>query len=177
MMRARTGRCQNDWVITTVLVNHAPLVRVLFWIALAVLTAMGWVVHRHHARKTLVTLGIVSLLGVVALTMTPSGEGSNGIFCTVQFSVPFEGIDTLANVALLFPLTLFVALLSRRPLRVLVAASGLSALIELVQAFLAALGRACDTNDWFMNTVGAVLGALIAAVILAMDRRQRTRVE
>ena len=162
-------------MITTFLVNHAPAVRVLFWVVLVALTALGWLVHRLRARRALVTLAGISAVGVLALTMTPAGDGGNGVFCTVQFSVPFQGIDTLANVALLFPLTLFAALLTNRPVPVVAAASGLSAAIELVQALLPSLGRACDTNDWFMNTVGAVLAGLLSAGIITVDRRQRAR--
>ncbi len=87
----------------------------------------------------------------------PDGNGGNGTFCTVQFSVPFRGIDTLANVALLFPVTLFAGLRTTRPVWAVAAASGFSAAVELLQALVPSLGRACDTNDWFMNTVGAVL--------------------
>lgn len=160
-------------MITTFLVNHASAVRFLFWVVLAVLAVVGWLVHRFRARRALTVLSVLSVAGALALTLTPSGDGGNGTFCTVQFSVPFQGIDTLANVALLFPLTLFFALLSRRPAWVLLGASGLSALVELVQALLPDLGRACDTNDWFMNTVGAVLGALVAVAVTVVDRRLR----
>ena len=162
-------------MITTFLVNHASAVKVLFWVVLVAFTALGWWTHRRQARRTLVTLAVISAVGVLALTMTPAGDGGNGTFCTVQFSVPFQGIDTLANVALLFPVTLFAALLTNRPVWIVAAASGLSAAIELVQALLPDLGRACDTNDWFMNTVGAVLAGLLGAGIIAVDRRQRTR--
>jgi glycopeptide antibiotics resistance protein len=93
----------------------------------------------------------------------------------VQFSIPFQGIDTLANLAMMLPLALFGALATRRPVAVFAAASGLSALIELVQALVAALGRACDTDDWFMNSIGAALGAIIAAGVLVLDAGRRTR--
>lgn len=162
-------------MITTFLVNHASAVKVLFWVVLVALTALGWFAYRQRARRTLMTLAVISAVGVFALTMTPTGDGGNGTFCTVQFSVPFQGIDTLANVALLFPLTLFAALLTSRPVAVVAAASGLSAAIELVQALLPDIGRACDTNDWFMNTVGAVLAGLLSAGIIALGRRRPAR--
>nr|WP_228514096.1 VanZ family protein [Frondihabitans sp. VKM Ac-2883] len=166
-------RCEDSSVITTFLVNHASAVRVLFWLALALLSVFGWLGHRFQARRALVALSVISLAGVLALTMTPSGDGGNGTFCTVQLSIPFQGIDTLANVALLFPSTLFLAVLMKRPARVVLAASAFSAVLELIQSLLPNLGRACDTNDWFMNTVGAVLAALVAAVIVFVDRRRR----
>lgn len=158
-------------MITTFLVNHAPAVRVAFWVAVIGFTVLGWFAHRHGARWLLVTLVGVGLVGALVLTMTPAGDGGNGVFCTVQFSVPFQGIDTLANVALLLPAALFAGLLTNRPLWVTAAASGLSAAVELVQALLPSLGRACDTNDWLMNTVGAVLAGVVAVGIIAVDRR------
>nr|WP_279589925.1 VanZ family protein [Frigoribacterium faeni] len=104
----------------------------------------------------------------------PDGARPGGVTCTVQFSVPFQGIDTLANVAMLLPLVLFLGTATSRPLAVLTGAVALSAVIEVVQALAPVLGRRCDTNDWFMNTVGAVLGAVIALVICALERRRRT---
>jgi hypothetical protein len=33
-------------------------------------------------------------------------------------------------------------------------------------------GRSCDTNDWLCNTIGAVIGALLAWVTLNVARRR-----
>ncbi len=66
----------------------------------------------------------------------------------MQFSVPFQGIDTLANIALLLPLALFLSVATNRPLTVLAGTVALSVAIEVVQALAPALGRRCDTNDW-----------------------------
>lgn len=54
---------------------------------------------------------------------------------------------------------------------VLVAASALSAVIEAVQALVPGIGRARDTNDWMMNTLGAALGVLLGVGVLAVVRR------
>lgn len=51
-------------------------------------------------------------------------------------------------------------------------AVALSAGIEATQAVLPVRGRRCDTDDWSMNTIGALLGAGIAVVVLALDRRR-----
>ena len=159
-------------MITTFLLHHASVVPVAFWIVVAVSAALGWSLFHFAQRRALLILGGVGLLGALVLTMSPSGSHAFAV-CTVQFSMPFEGIDTLANVAMLLPLTLFTALALRRPLPVLAAVSGFSALIEVVQAVVPVLGRSCDTNDWFMNTVGAVLGALLALGTIALDARMR----
>ncbi|MCJ1674564.1 MULTISPECIES: VanZ family protein [unclassified Rathayibacter] len=161
-------------MISTFLVEHAALVPIGFWIAVALVTALAWLLHRRGARRTLLVLAAVAFLAGIALTMYPP-DGTPLVFCTVQFSVPFDGIDTLANIALLLPGALLLAVAVGRPVLVAAAVSGLSALIELVQASVPAIGRSCDTNDWFMNTIGAVLGALLAAVILAIENRRAGR--
>lgn len=160
-------------MISTFLVEHAPLVRIGFWVAVAAATLLAWVLHRLRLRRVLLGLSAAALIAVLILTLLPDGARPGGVTCTVQFSVPFQGIDTLANVAMLLPLVLFLGTATNRPLTVLTGAVALSAVIEVVQALTPVLGRRCDTNDWAMNTVGAVLGAVIALVICAIDRRRR----
>jgi len=161
-------------VISTFLVEHAPLVRIGFWVAIAAATLLAWVLHRLRLRRVLLGLSAVALVAVLVLTLLPDGARPGGVTCTVQFSVPFQGLDTLANVAMLLPLVLFLGTATNRLLTVLAGAVALSAVIEVVQALAPVLGRRCDTNDWFMNTVGAVLGAVIALVICALERRRKT---
>lgn len=160
-------------MISTFLVEHAPLVRIGFWVAVAAATLLAWVLHRLRLRRVLLGLSAVALIAVLVLTLLPDGARPGGVTCTVQFSVPFQGIDTLANVAMLLPLVLFLGTATNRPLTILTGAVALSAVIEVVQALAPVLGRRCDTDDWAMNTVGAVLGAVIALVICAIDRRRR----
>ena len=162
-------------MISTFLVEHAPLVRIGFWAAVAAATLLAWVLHRLRLRRVLLGLSAVAVVAVLVLTLLPDGARPGGVTCTVQFSVPFQGIDTLANVAMLLPLVLFLGAATGRPLTVLAGAVALSAGIEAVQALAPALGRRCDTNDWFMNTVGALLGAVIAVVICRLGRRRATR--
>jgi VanZ family protein len=157
-------------VISTLLAESPLLVRVFFVVAVVASTALGWLLHRAHITRALTVLVAIGLLGVLALTLSPA-SGRAVVFCTVQFSVPFQGIDTLANVAMVLPLALFAALRLGRPLAVFAAVSALSALIELFQALVPILGRACDTGDWLMNTVGAALGVLLAILIITVETR------
>lgn len=161
-------------MISTFLIDHAAFVPVGFWIAVLLITALTWLLHRRGARTTLLVLAAVAFVAGIALTMYPP-DGPPLTFCTVQFSVPFEGIDTLANVALFLPGALLLAVAVGRPLPVAAAVSGLSAVIELTQATVPAIGRSCDTNDWFMNTIGALLAAILAAGILGVERRRGDR--
>lgn len=158
-------------MISTVLAAHPILVRVLFVIGVLACAALGAVLHRAGKTRALLVLAAAALVAAFALTFSPAHNLSEG-FCTVQFSVPFAGVETLANIALLLPATLFTALAVERPVLVFAAASALSASVELVQGLLPALGRACDTNDWYMNTIGAAVGALIAAIVIVARARR-----
>lgn len=158
-------------MISTLLAEHPTLVRVLFAVLVVLSAALGWRLHRRGARTVLVVLTGLALLGVAALTMSPSGD-PGPVACTVQYSVPFAGLDTLANIALLLPAVLFGSLATSRPVAVFLAGTGLSALIETVQMLVPDLGRACDTDDWWMNTIGAAIGALLSLAILVLDRRR-----
>jgi VanZ family protein len=161
-------------VISTLLAENADVLRVAFWVGVAACALVGWLLYRSRSNRALLVLAAIALAGMFVLTLSPS-DGYAASPCTVQFSIPFQGIDTLANLAMTVPLALFASLRYRRPLAVLAAVSLLSVLIELVQAALPALGRACDTNDWLMNTVGAAVGALLAIGIIVGSRRRTSR--
>jgi VanZ family protein len=128
-----------------------------------------------YGRPALRTLSVLAVLPVLGLTLVPDlkftpGE-SDGIRCAVQFGVPTLNILELANVALFLVPVFFAALATRRPLVLFAAGAGLSALIEALQGLIPALGRACDTDDWVVNTLGAAAGALLALGVLALAKR------
>ena len=162
-------------MISTFLVEHAPLVGLGFWITVVVVTAITWALHRRRLRGVLLGLSGVALVGLLALTFVPDGSRPGGLSCTIQFSVPFQGIETLANIALTLPLALLLGVAVNRPLTVLLGVGSLSAVIEVVQALLPGIGRRCDTNDWLMNAVGALLGAVIACIICELGRRRDSK--
>jgi VanZ family protein len=158
-------------VISTFLVGISPFVPLLFGVACAATAVVAWVLHRLHLRTALFVLSGLALVAVLGLTLLPDADPVAG-GCEVQFSVPFRGLDTLANIGMTVPLALFLGVATRHPLFVFGGVSVLSAAIEAVQAVSPALGRRCDTDDWFMNTIGAVLGAVLALVILGIERRR-----
>ena len=127
---------------------------------------------------TLTVLLVLSLVPVVGLTLVPAAASRvDDVRCTVQFALPTPGrVELLANVALFLPPAFLGALRSRRPLLVLGVALAASAAVESLQAVVPRLGRACDTNDWMMNGLGACVGALLAVVVLTIaTRRGQTR--
>jgi hypothetical protein len=159
-------------VITNFLLDHPALVPVMMAVIPVGCVVVGYVLR---ARRILWTLAGLSLLPVAALTLSPVA-GRRVVSCVVQFSMPRLGsVELLANVALFVPPVFFATLATRRPLLTLAAGTALSAAIEVVQGLVPAIGRACDTNDWAMNTAGAVLAVLLATATAAFTRsRQNT---
>ena len=56
-----------------------------------------------------------------------------------------------------------------------IVAVALSGAVELIQAVVLVIGRACDTSDWITNTIGAVVGGVLAATELVWHRRRTRR--
>ncbi|WP_186325364.1 VanZ family protein [Microbacterium sp. BH-3-3-3] len=162
-------------MIATLLVEYSRAVPVLFWVAVVAAAVVASLLHRLGLRSVLFVLAGLSLVAVLALTLVPESEPAPG-GCTVQFSVPFQGIDTLANIAMTVPLALFFGVATRHPLLVFAGVSALSAVIETVQSLAPVIGRRCDTDDWLMNTIGAALGAGAVLVILWIEGRRRATV-
>ncbi len=145
--------------------------------ALVALVLLGPPVVRWLAtRPTLARVATaVSLLPVAALTLVPVDRE---LFerCEVAWTLPTPGrVELAANVILLAAPAVLAVAATRRPWVVVLAGSGLSATIELLQALVPALGRSCSTNDWLSNTIGALLGAAVGAVGLAWARRSQRR--
>lgn len=159
------------------LVELARVVPYLFLLLLVACAAVAWALHRGGAtgRRIAGALAALAVLAVVPLTLTPD-TASPATFCTVQLAWPtLGGVEGLANIAMLVPVACFGTVATRRPIAVLAATTGLSATIELVQALLPALGRACDTSDWEMNTIGAAVGVLLAVLVGAVAARRAGR--
>lgn len=163
-------------MITTFLVEHAWITTVTLVMTVLLGPAIGyWLAARP---RWAIRLGLVSLLPIAALTLTPTSRDLS-VGCTAEWAFPTLGaVEPMANLALFVPAVLLLGVSVRRPFLVMSAASAAAALIELLQAFATALGRSCSTNDWLSNTLGAALGALIAASALWLRRsRARPRLE
>jgi VanZ family protein len=162
-------------MITDFLLDHSTLVPVGLLVIAFVCVGVGYLMlrSRRYGRRITWGLLVLSVLPVFALTLVPSlGSGGHYAVCTLQFSVPtLTRVELLANVALFAPPVFFATLATRRPLLMLATGSGLSAAIEALQALVPAIGRACDTNDWMMNTIGSVIGVLLACGTIALANR------
>lgn len=155
-------------MITTFLVEHPWITTVAFVTAVAVGPVVG---HLLVLRRRLATwLGLVSLLPVAALTFVPANRDLR-MGCSVEWDFPtFGAVELMANVVLFVPPVLLIGVATRRPWIVWLVASAASGLIETTQALVPALGRSCSTNDWLANTLGAALGAALAALAIRWGR-------
>ncbi|MFD2470656.1 VanZ family protein [Amycolatopsis silviterrae] len=163
-------------MITNFLLDNSALVPMVSLLIAVVCVGVGYSLLRIRSVKRrhliLWTLVMLSVVPVVALTLVPTPNRLDYVACAVQFSVPtLTSVEPLANLALFFPPVFFAALATRRPVLMLAAGAGLSAGIEAVQALVPAIGRACDTNDWEMNTVGAILAVLLASGTIVLANR------
>ena len=155
-------------MITTFLIEHRWITTVAFWLVVVAGPVRGaWLVARPRLAKG---LGLASLLPALALTLVPS-SGRSAIRCVAEWSLPtFGAVEIMANVVLFAVPVLLLGVGFRAPVRVLLVASLASAAIEAVQAVATVLGRACTTEDWLANTVGAALGAGLATVAIRVRR-------
>ena len=147
-------------MISTVLVEHpwmSPL-------ALAVLVVAGPPASRLlTARPRLAwTFAGLALVPVALLTLVPVDRV---LFerCSVHWAWPTPArVELMANVVLFVAPVLLAAVAVRRALVAVLAGIALSAAIEVLQALVPAIGRSCDTSDWLCNSIGAVIGGLLA---------------
>jgi hypothetical protein len=164
-------------MISNFLTDNSAMVPVGLLLVAVVCAGIGYtVVRRGYAARILWALATVSLLPIIALTLVPTGLRIDEVDCAVQFYLPtLNRLEMLANVTLFVPPVYFAALATRRPLLIALAGATLSAVIETVQALVPTIGRACDTNDWSMNTSGVVLGVLMAAATIALTNRTASK--
>lgn len=169
-------------------VNLLPL----FSVAAATLVGVGLaaVVSRQRneshdtARRVLGLLLVGSVAGVISVTLFgstwPAGPGHHANLVPFRFLPEVLGsaghtlarAAVVANVLLFAPIGFFGQLLRRRcPLTIAAVALALSVAIEAVQF---ETGRVADVDDVILNGVGALLGALAAAMVTALLAGQST---
>jgi hypothetical protein len=124
----------------------------------------GW----RKVPAVLAGLGAALLLAVTLSRSRPNLADMPGVFyyeepfCLMNgFSV--NGGFEFLNVLAFMPFAFFAVLATRRPLVVLAVSVVMSAVIELVQT-LTGQG-ACETQDFFNNSLGAVVATALAAAV------------
>ncbi|WP_432542908.1 VanZ family protein [Kineococcus sp. SYSU DK002] len=156
-------------MLSTFLVGHPWITPALLALGVVAALALGPRLAR-RPRLTGVLAGL-SLLPLAALTLVPV-DRDLVVGCAVEWSWPTPArVESFANLVLLVAPVFLAGVATRRPVPAAVAGSALSAGIEAFQALVPALGRSCDTGDWTANSLGSVVGGLLAWVVLKLVRR------
>ncbi|MEU9129602.1 VanZ family protein [Kitasatospora sp. NPDC048540] len=154
--------------------NHSILVLCAVLSVLA--GAPVWFAARRYRLPVVAALGAtVSLSLVLAATLCPlSPQAPASMACTVQRDVvgALLADQGLLNAALFVPAALFLTLAVRRPLPVAASLAVLSGAVEVTQALVSGMGRACDSADLEANLAGALLGCLIGRLWLGRGGRR-----
>lgn len=140
---------------------------------------------RHHPVLTVVTFVYLGVVGFLTLGPQPLDDGTDSlVWALLRFfarypslNITYSGLEFAANVAMFIPVGLFFLLLlgRRRWWLAIVLGVMLTCGIEFAQLFLP--GRVSDPRDILSNSVGAVVGVVIALVVTwpAAVRRARER--
>ncbi len=140
------------------------------------LVLSGWAARRLGTGTAEAWLFLASIGVILAATLTPRPVGlestlSGVTTCDLSRIGPatlatyLRFVDPTLNVLLFIPLGIVIGQLDRRQHRGrLVAAAAMLPLgIELIQALVVPLGRACQGGDVFDNLAGLVVGLVIGA--------------
>lgn len=145
-----------------------------FGLALALIVATVLfrpVARRLRVRGLTAWLLLAATGAILAVTLTPSPEAlrfgaTGGVSCDLSRLGPaslaeyrrFD--DPTLNVLMFIPLGMVIGVVGRRPTRVRLALAALllSPAIELTQALVVPIGRACQGGDLFDNTLGLAIG-------------------
>ena len=160
-------------MISTFLVEHRWVAVTALFLTIVVAPLLGAFLARR--RRAAWVLFAVSLVPVLALTLLPDNRVVLPGCATGGFTFSIFAVESVANVLLLLPSTLLAGVASRKPWIAIAGGSVFSAVIEATQALVPSIGRSCDTTDWVTNTVGAVVGGLLAMMALLIARRWARR--
>lgn len=156
-------------MITTFLVEHRWVTTASFWIAVVAGPVLAyWIAPR---RRVAFWMGLAAVAVVAGFTLFPTSRDLQ-VGCAMEWAVPtFGKVELMANIVLFVPVVLFLGVAARRPWVVFGAASVASLGLEAFQAVVPALGRSCSSSDWFSNSLGGLLGAVLAALVLQLHGR------
>ncbi|GAB3411940.1 hypothetical protein GCM10027515_33780 [Schumannella luteola] len=144
--------------------------------AMSVVIGVALLRRGDRGRLALVGMTAIVLAFVLGLTLLPTGQWTSGQFCSLRLTTPgLLSFEPFSNVGLFVPLGFFLALATRMPVISVAAGSLVSAGVEAAQAYVTAIGRACDANDWMLNTAGTLVGVLLAVVVSVLARRSAAR--
>ena len=155
-------------------IPRSPIAVVVAFVLALVLC--GWVARRLGTSRVVAWLLLAATFVILAATLMPIRSalepGVSGLLtCDLSRIGPASVAtyllvdDPTLNVLLFIPLGVLIGQLDRRQHRglLVVAAVMLPLGIELVQALVVPLGRACEGGDVFDNLAGLLIGLAIGA--------------
>ena len=163
-------------MLSTILSENYLLVRLAMIVGLIVTLVVAALLVRAHGpgQRIATVISALAVVIVIALTLTPDTNSLEGSVCNLQ---PYSFYSDAYNMVLFGIPAIFAVVATRRPVVVLLVGVGFSALIELAQYWNPWLGRRCDVDDWLANSIGSVVGVLLAvivvALVLAVQKRSR----
>jgi glycopeptide antibiotics resistance protein len=95
------------------------------------------------------------------------GNFTNSAFTLHHSSL--GNLQNILNILLFVPFCFFLSMFIRHHYLPVVVGSSLSFLIEMYQAAIGS--RTCAGSDWFQNTIGSIIGCLIATAIIFAVRK------
>jgi hypothetical protein len=161
------------------IVLHHIEVPIAFVIGSLLLGGLAWrfAPRRGETRRLAVLAGCGLALALAVTVVRPIGHfpagGLNPLTtlrqCTVG-SLSLAHLYEQLNVLMLMPFAIFGTLATRRPVLIASSCVLLSGLAEFVQS--ATGGGQCQVRDVVHNTVGSLLGVLLAVVLLGLRARR-----
>jgi hypothetical protein len=135
-----------------------------------VAAAVGW-------RRLPAALAAVGLSLAIAVTLVRSGghlpdAGTNPVTLCLRDRFSLHGGLQILNFLMLMPFAFFATLSTRRPISIMVVSAVVSGGIEITQAWTG-LG-VCQKQDFLNNTLGAVLAAGAAWLVITLLGSPRT---
>jgi len=178
VLRVWDGVDLNYHNLINIFLHHLEVPASFVPAALLLGGAAWWVAPRRGWNRRFAVLAGCSLALALALTVVrPLGHfPAGGLSPLATLRVCTVGTFSLAhlyeelNVVMLVPYAIFGTLATRRPLLIAMSSVLVSGCIEYVQG--ATGGGECQLRDIVHNTLGAVLAALIAMLVLRLRARQ-----
>jgi hypothetical protein len=176
--RVSDGPDLNPHNLLNILLHHLEVPAAFIPGAIVLGGLAWWLAPRRGWAQVPATLAGCALALVLALTVVrPFGHfsvgGLNPLTTLRECSVGNLSLTHLyeqLNVVMLVPFALFGTLATRRPLLIVTSSALVSGFAEFVQG--ATGGGECQVRDLVHNTVGGVLGALLAVGILRLCSRR-----
>lgn len=160
-------------MISTFIAENYRLVQAILVVAaIACIVITALLLRARRGRRIAAVIAGAATVVVLALTLIPDKVPNDAVGCNFE---PANFFGDEQNVALFFLPALFAFVAIRRPLVVLVAGIVLSALIETIQALSPVIGRRCDIDDWFANSLGVIAGVVVALVVSIVVKRTKRR--